>query len=152
MMKSQGVKFYPEVGQQDGLAATYVCEYPVSSPVSSLTRKDIGALEQLELYKRIQQNWCEHNASLTVYVKDDEWFEVGNWVYKNWNLINGVSFLPFDGGQYKLAPYKEISETEYNTKMKKFKPVDYEQLSEFETSDNTSGAKELACSGDKCDI
>ena len=151
MLKDQGVKFYPEVGQKDGLATTYVCEYAVSSPSDSLTRRDIGAIEQLELYKRIQEHWCEHNASLTVYVKDDEWFEVGNWVYQNWDIINGVSFLPYDGGQYKLAPYKEITKEEYmaygyNT------TIDYSQLSKYETEDNTEGAKELACSGDKCDI
>ena len=150
MMREQGVTFYPEVGQKDGLATTYVCEFPVISPDDSLTRKDIGAIEQLELYKRIQENWCEHNASLTVYVKDDEWFEVGNWVYQNWNIINGVSFLPYDGGQYELAPYKEISESKYNSIISK--AIDYEQLPKFETSDNTSGAKELACSGDKCDV
>jgi len=150
MMREQGVTFYPEVGQKDGLATTYVCEFPVISPDDSLTRKDIGAIEQLELYKRIQENWCEHNASLTVYVKDDEWFEVGNWVYQNWNIINGVSFLPYDGGQYELAPYKEITESKYNSIISK--AIDYEQLPKFETSDNTSGAKELACSGDKCDV
>ena len=152
MMKEQGVTFYPEVGQKDGLATTYVCEYPVNSPSNCLTRKDIGAIEQLELYKLIQENWCEHNASLTVYVKDNEWFEVGNWVYKNWNIINGVSFLPYDSGHYKLAPYKEITEKEYNKRMETFIDSDYSKLSKYETEDNTEGAKELACSGDKCDI
>ena len=152
MMKAQGVVFYPEVGQKDGLATTYVCEYPVSSPTGSITRVDLGAIEQLELYKRIQKNWCEHNASLTVYVKDNEWFEVGNWVYKNWNIINGVSFLPYDSGHYKLAPYKEITEQEYTNIIKTFIDADYSKLSKYETEDNTEGAKELACSGDKCDI
>ena len=106
----------------------------------------------MELYKLIQENWCEHNASLTVYVKDNEWFEVGNWVYKNWNIINGVSFLPYDSGHYKLAPYKEITEKEYNERMETFINSDYSKLSKYETEDNTEGAKELACSGDKCDI
>tara|TARA_R110002020_G_scaffold180951_1_gene375693 strand:+ start:86 stop:1633 length:1548 start_codon:yes stop_codon:yes gene_type:complete len=152
MMKEQGVTFYPEVGQKDGLATTYVCEFPVISPDNCLTRADIGAIEQLELYKRIQKHWCEHNASLTVYVKDDEWFEVGNWVYKNWDIINGVSFLPYDTGHYKLAPYKEITKDKYNSLVKDFKETDYSKLSKYETEDNTEGAKELACSGDKCDI
>ena len=152
MMKAQGMKFYPEVGQKNGHVSTYVCEFAVSSPPNNITRKDYGAIEQLELYKRIQQNWCEHNASLTVYVKDTEWLEVGNWVYKNWNIINGVAFLPYDGGKYELAPYLEITEEEYEKALKKTPKLDYTKLSKYEKEDNTSGSHEYACVGDKCDI
>jgi len=152
MMKAQGMKFYPEVGQQNGHVSTYVCEFAVASPPNNITRKDYGAIEQLELYKRIQQNWCEHNASLTVYVKDTEWLEVGNWVYKNWNIINGVAFLPYDGGKYELAPYLEITEEEYKKALKRTPKLDYTKLSKYEKQDSTSGSHEYACVGDKCDI
>jgi len=152
MMKSQGVKFEPEVGQEDGKATTVVCAFPVKSPDTATTRESVTALEQLEHYRKLQENWCEHNASLTVYVKDDEWFEVGNWVYKNWNIISGVSFLPYDGGKYELAPYEEISKKEYEEYKKSFPTIDYSKLSKFELEDTTTGARELACSGDKCEI
>ena len=152
MMKDQGMKFYPEVGQKDGLATTYVCEYAVASPPNNITRQDLGAIEQLELYKLIQENWCEHNASLTVYVKDDEWLEVGNWVYQNWDNINGVSFLPYDGGKYELAPYLEITETEYKKAIKRTPKLDYTKLRQYEKEDSTSGSREYACVGDKCEI
>ena len=117
-----------------------------------MTRTDMTAMEQLKHYKNLQLNWCEHNASMTVYVKEDEWFEVGNWVYKNWDIINGVSFLPFDGGQYTLAPYEEIDHYTYETLIKKFPDIDYNKLSEYELQDQTEGGKEYACVGDKCDI
>ena len=87
-----------------------------------------------------------------MYVKEDEWFEVGNWVYKNWDIVSGISFLPYDGGKYELAPYEEISKKEYEEYKKSFPKIDYSKLSQFELEDNTTGAKELACSGDKCDI
>ena len=105
MLKAQGVPCQPENVQDAETPTTWVFEFPVKSPDGCLTRKDVTAMEQLKHYKNLQLNWCEHNASMTVYVKEDEWFEVGNWVYKNWDIINGVSFLPYDGGHYELAPY-----------------------------------------------
>ena len=105
MMKDVGVPCSPENGQTEEDANTWVLEFPVKSPEGCITRKDVTALDQLSHYKNLQHNWCEHNASMTVYVRDDEWFEVGNWVYKNWDIINGVAFLPYDGGHYNLAPY-----------------------------------------------
>ena len=110
------------------------------------------AMDQLKHYKNLQLNWCEHNASMTVYVKEDEWFEVGNWVYKNWDIINGVSFLPYDGGQYTLAPYEEIDHYTYENLIKNFPDINYSKLSEYELQDETEGAKEYACVGEKCDI
>jgi ribonucleoside-diphosphate reductase alpha chain len=89
---------------------------------------------------------------MTVYVKEDEWFEVGNWVYKNWDIINGVSFLPYDGGQYTLAPYEEIDHYTYENLIKNFPDINYSKLSEYELQDETEGAKEYACVGEKCDI
>tara|TARA_R110000824_G_scaffold1291_2_gene6722 strand:+ start:55 stop:1920 length:1866 start_codon:yes stop_codon:yes gene_type:complete len=152
LMKDSGVKCNPEVGQQKANATTWVLEFPVKSPEGCMTRKDVSALDQLSHYKNLQHNWCEHNASMTVYVRDDEWFEVGNWVYKNWDIINGVSFLPYDGGRYKLAPYEEIDARTYERLIKKVPRIDYKQLSRYELEDNTQGKGEYACVGDKCEI
>lgn len=177
MMRDQGVKFMPEVGQRrkdwnaaergdrdvctiyvDGekwskdKVTTWVVAFPVKAPRGSVTRDEMSALDQLEWYKKIQENWCEHNASMTVYVKDEEWFEVGNWVYKHWDIINGVSFLPYDGGKYELAPYEHISKEEYEEMLEKFPDIDYGMLSEFEADDNTTGSKSYACVGDKCEL
>ena len=152
MMKDKGIKASPEVGQQEGNATTWVLEFPVKSPDDCITRKDVTALDQLKHYKNLQHNWCEHNASMTVYVRDDEWFEVGNWVYKNWDIINGVSFLPYDGGHYELAPYEEIDHRTYERLIKKLPVVNYKLLSDYEMNDNTQGKAEYACVGDKCEI
>lgn len=97
-------------------------------------------------------NWCEHNQSITVYVKDAEWLEVGNWVYSNFDFISGVSFLPFDGGSYKQAPYEAITEKQYHDMAKTFPQIDYTQLSQFEMEDNTTGAQNLACVAGACEL
>jgi len=152
MMKEKGIKCSPEVGQTRQNASTWVLEFPVKSPDGCITRKDVSAEEQLSHYKNLQHNWCEHNASMTVYVRDDEWFEVGNWVYKNWDIINGVSFLPFDGGKYKLAPYEEIDHRTYERLIKTLPLINYTDLSAYEMEDNTQGKAEYACVGDKCEI
>ena len=152
MLKAQGVPCQPENGQDAETATTWVFEFPVKSPDGCLTRKDVTAMEQLKHYKNLQLNWCEHNASMTVYVKEDEWFEVGNWVYKNWDIINGVSFLPYDGGHYELAPYEEIDHYTYESLIKKFPDINYDELSQYELEDETQGSHEYACVGDKCDI
>ena len=151
-MRDSGIPCHPEVGQTKKKASTWVLEFPVKSPEGCMTRKDVTALDQLKHYKNLQHNWCEHNASMTVYVKDKEWFEVGNWVYQNWDIINGVSFLPYDGGHYKLAPYEEIDARTYERLIKKLPRIDYKQLSKYELEDNTQGKTEYACTGDKCDI
>jgi ribonucleoside-triphosphate reductase len=152
MLKKQGVPCHPENGQDKNDATTWVLEFPVKSPEGCITRKDLSAMDQLKHYKNLQLNWCEHNASMTVYVRDDEWFEVGNWVYQNWDIINGVSFLPYDGGNYQLAPYEEIDHYTYESLIKKFPQINYNKLTKYELEDNTQGKAEYACVGDKCDI
>jgi ribonucleoside-diphosphate reductase alpha chain len=152
LMKEAGIKCSPENGQTKKDATTWVLEFPVKSPEGCITRKDVSALDQLKHYKNLQHNWCEHNASMTVYVRDDEWFEVGNWVYQNWDIINGVSFLPYSGGKYELAPYEEIDHRTYERLIKKLPIIDYTQLSQYELEDNTQGKSEFACVGDKCEI
>ena len=152
MMKDEGIKCSPENGQTRQSASTWVLEFPVKSPDGCITRKDITALDQLKHYKNLQHNWCEHNASMTVYVRDDEWFEVGNWVYQNWDIINGVSFLPYSGGKYKLAPYEEIDHRTYERLIKALPLINYNLLAAYENQDNTQGKAEYACVGDKCEI
>ena len=152
LMRDSGIKASPEVGQTKRNATTWVLEFPVKSPDGCITRKNVTALDQLKHYKNLQHNWCEHNASMTVYVRDDEWFDVGNWVYQNWEIINGISFLPYDGGKYKLAPYEEIDARTYERLIKKLPRIDYKQLSKYELNDNTQGKAEYACVGDKCEI
>ena len=152
MLKDLGIKANPENGQQELDASTWVLEFPVKSPEGCVTRADVSALDQLKHYKNLQHNWCEHNASMTVYVRDDEWFEVGNWVYQNWDIINGVSFLPYSGGKYQLAPYEEIDHRTYERLIKGQPVIDYKQLSQYENQDNTQGKAEYACVGDKCEI
>lgn len=131
---------------------TWVVSFPVKSPKNAVCRESVSAIDQLEHYRLMQENWCEHNASCTVYVKDDEWFEVGNWVYKHWNIINGVSFFPYAGGKQEQQPYEEITKEQYDKMIKNFPKLDYKKLFIYEEKDNTQGSQELACSGDKCDI
>jgi ribonucleoside-triphosphate reductase len=152
LMKAMGIKCNPENGQTVKDASTWVLEFPVKSPDGCITRKDVTALDQLSHYKNLQHNWCEHNASMTVYVRDDEWFEVGNWVYKNWDIINGISFLPYSGGKYELAPYEEIDARTYERLIKALPLINYALLSKYEHQDNTQGKSEFACVGDKCEI
>ena len=92
MLKKQGVPCHPENGQTEKDATTWVLEFPVKSPEGCITRKDLSRWTNLKHYKNLQLNWCEHNASMTVYVREDEWFEVGNWVYQNWDIITVFLF------------------------------------------------------------
>jgi ribonucleoside-diphosphate reductase alpha chain len=131
---------------------TWVVSFPVKSPKTAVTVDQVNAIQQLEWYKKIQTNWCEHNASITVYVKDDEWFEVGNWVYKNWDIVNGVSFLPYDNHRYQQPPYEFITEEEYVELSKKVIKIDYGMLPLFEKEDGTEGAKSFACVAGVCEI
>lgn len=130
---------------------TWIVSFPVAAPKDSITVEDVTALEQLEWYKKIQKSWCEHNASITVYVKPEEWLSVGDWVYKNWEIVNGISFLPLDDHVYEQAPYEKITKEEFEKMSKSFPKIDYSQLGKYETEDNTEGAKSLACAGGICD-
>lgn len=131
---------------------TWVVSFPVAAPDGSFVVEQCSAISQLEWYKKIQTNWCEHNASITVYVKEDEWLEVGDWVYKNWDIVNGISFMPHDGGKYEQPPYEAITETRYEEMVKAAKKIDYSQLSRYELEDTSQGSKEYACAGSGCEL
>ena len=133
-------------------ASTVVFSWPISA-AGEVTREKMSAIDQLVLWKRLQDNWCEHKPSCTVYVREGEWMAVGAWVYEHFDDLSGVSFLPYDNGSYKQAPYTEITEEAYNEAVAAFPPrIDWDCLAEFETEDTTTGTQELACSGGVCEI
>ena len=147
-----GVPNSPEVGQSEKDCTTRVFEFPIHHK-SNVYRNDMNALEQLEFWKKFKENYTDHNPSVTIYVKDEEWLEVGAWVYKNWDVVGGLSFLPYDGGVYTLAPYEEIDKQRYEELLAKFpKNIDFTKLTEYEKDDYTTGAKEYACVGGACGI
>jgi len=149
-MKDQGIPSEPCVMKPD---QTTVFSFPVKSPEGAVVRDDVSAMEQLKTWLIYQRHWCEHKPSVTVSVKDDEWMEVGAFVYKYFDEMSGVSFLPYDGGTYQQAPYQECGKSDYNT-LKDLMPksIDWSKLSEYEQEDNTSGMQTMACSGDSCEI
>lgn len=144
--------FKPNKQWSPELVNTWVISFPFKAPEGSLTADDLSAIQQLEWYKKVQLNWCEHNASATIYVKPHEWFEVGNWVYQNWDIINGISFLPYLEHNYKQAPYESITKEQYEKMIKMVKKIDYSQLHLYESEDVTQGAKTYACSGNTCEL
>jgi ribonucleoside-diphosphate reductase alpha chain len=133
---------------------TTVFYFPVKSPEGSVTRHDVDAIESLELWKTLQDHWCEHKPSATVSVKEEEWPKVGAWVYENFESLSGVSFLPYDGGSYKQAPYQEVSEEEWNDWIRHHPPVeiDWSKLADYEKEDTTTSSQELACTGNVCEV
>jgi len=139
----------------DAECPTWVVEFPVKSPEGCLTRADETALGQLDRYLQIMRTWCNergHNQSATVYVRDHEWDEVGAWLYKHFEEVTGLSFLPYDGGNYRLAPYEEISEEKYRQLAATFPVINYDLLKLYENEDMGSGSQELACVGGACEI
>lgn len=152
MLKDQKLPYHPEVGQVSDTANTYVLEFPVKAPEGAATRNDVTALSQLEYWKLVKTNFTEHNPSVTVYVSDDEWIAVANWLYNNWEYIGGLSFLPKDNHVYELAPYEEITEERYKELVAKFPDIDFSQIFVYEKKDETENAKELACVAGVCEI
>jgi len=146
----QGVPCEDDLMQPDN---TVVFSFPMKSPTKAVLREDLSAITQLENWKNYQENWCEHKPSVTISVKEDEWFEVGSWVYKNFKDVAGVSFLPHSDHTYKQAPYQDITKEEYLTLSKQMpRNVDWTLLSNYEQEDNTTGTQELACSAGACEI
>jgi len=132
---------------------TIVFSFPIESPKNAIFRKDKSALEQLELWLTYQKFWCEHKPSVTITVKEDEWLDVGAWVYKNFNDICGVSFLPYSDHSYKQAPYQDCTKKEYTALLKQMpKDVNWSDLDAYEQEDNTVGSQTMACSGGSCEV
>ena len=152
MLRDQGVPCHPEVGQSMADATTYVLEFPVKSPDGAILKNDLTAIEQLEHWKTVKQNFTEHNPSVTISVGDDEWIAVAHWVYERWDLVGGLSFLPRLDHVYQLAPYEEIDEEKYNELVKKMKNVDYSKIVSYEREDELDIKAELACVSGTCEI
>lgn len=152
MVQDQGIPVVPEVGYSTSTASTMVMEFPIKAPEGALTNKDVTALDMLHEWKRLKEHFTEHNPSVTIYAGDEEWLEIANFVYKNWDKVGGLSFLPRSEHVYQLAPYEEITEEEYNERKANFKDIDFAKLSDYEIEDSTVGAKELACAGGNCEV
>lgn len=144
-LKDMGVPSEPDVTKPDNTTVFY---FPIKAPVGAVTTADLTAIEHLEIWKLYRQHWTEHNPSVTISVKEDEWVTVGSWVYDNFDEIGGVSFLPFTEHTYAQAPYQEITATEYETWVAKMpEDIGWNLLTLYESEDGTSGSQELACSG-----
>ncbi len=152
MLKDQGVPHFPEVGQTYDTAHTFVLEFPVKAPKGGVFKDDINAIDQLEHWKVVKVNYTEHNPSVTVSVGDDEWIEVASWVYKNWDIVGGLSFLPRSNHVYQLAPYEAITEQRYNELKGTVANIDFSKIMTYEMHDETEVKKELACVGGVCEI
>ena len=116
-------------------------------------RNDMTAIEQLEFCEIYNKYWCDHKCSVTINVKEHEWFDVGAWVYKNFDDLSGVSFLPYSDHIYKQAPYQECTKEKYETLVQKMpKKLNWEDLKKYEKTDNTIGSQSFACSGNSCEV
>jgi ribonucleoside-diphosphate reductase alpha chain len=147
-MIDMGIPNEPEVNNPDKIC---VFSFPVKAPNNCKIASDFGAMDQLNIWKIYSDYWVEHNVSCTIYVRDHEWIEVSAWVYKNFNEIGGLSFLPYSENIYKQAPYQAVTEEEYNELLEKF-PKDVDFSTFYEDEDNTTASHELACVGGKCEL
>lgn len=152
MLRDQGVPYHPEVGQSLENATTYVIDFPVKAPGGSVFKNDLSAIQQLEYWKMVKTNYTEHNPSVTVSVGDDEWLQVANWLYENWDIIGGLSFLPRSNHVYQLAPYEEINKARYEALSKQWEGIDFSKIISYEMTDETENKRELACAGGTCEI
>jgi len=131
--------------------STVVFSFPIKAPDGARVREDLTAIQHLELWLMYQKNWCEHKPSVTISVKEEEWLEVGAWVWKNFDDISGISFLPHDGGTYRQAPYEECTKKEYEEMLAKMpNEIHWDKL--IEHNDNVTGTQELACAVGGCEI
>ena len=132
---------------------TMVFSFPIKSPENATCRSDMTAMEQLEMWLTYQNYWCEHKPSVTITVKEDEWMDVGAWVWKHFDQVSGISFLPHSDHSYRQAPYQDCDEETYINLLSEMPVgVDWSELASYEESDNTSGTQTFACSGDSCEV
>lgn len=148
-LKDVGVPNEPDVMAPD---STTVFTFPVAAPDHAVTRDELSAIEHLEIWKTYKTHWTEHNPSVTINVKEDEWIEVANWVYENWEFVGGISFLPYDSGSYRQAPYQEVKAKTYDSLVEQMPVIDWTWLSDYEHEDTTSGSQTLACTANHCEV
>ncbi len=149
-MKASGIPNEPDYLKPEHQT---VFSFPMMAPKGSVCRKDMTAIEQLEIWKVYAKHWCEHKPSVTISVKEDEWIPVGAWCWENFEHVSGISFLPFSDHTYQQAPYQDIDEKTYK-KLAKEMPtnIDWNKLQDFEKEDNTKGSQELACTAGVCEL
>lgn len=152
MLRDQGVPYQPEIGQSEETATTYVFSFPVKSPTGSIYKNNLSALDLLEYWKIVKLQYTEHNPSVTISVGEDEWINVANWVYENWDIVGGLSFLPRSNHVYQLAPYEEIDEQKYEEMKQKFMGIDFSKIVTYEAEDETEMKRELACTSGSCEL
>lgn len=145
-LMNQGVPYEEDVTNPSNI----VFSFPQKAPEGSVLRDKLSAIEQLEIYKTYYQNWCEHNPSVTIYVKEKEWLEVAAWVFKNFDYLGGVSFLPHTDHIYRQAPYQEVSKEEYEKTVESMPKIQWEEF--IETEDNVVSYKELSCIAGVCEL
>jgi len=149
-LKDVGIPAEPDVMNPD---KTTVFSFPQAAPEGAITRKDLTAVEHLEMWLTYQRHWCEHKPSVTISVREDEWLEVGAWVYEHFDEMSGVSFLPYSEHTYQQAPYQDVDEETYKEALEAMpKEIRWEDLSFYEFDDGTTGSQELACSSGACEI
>jgi hypothetical protein len=152
LAKDQGIPVKPEVGYSTSNASTMVLEFPIKAPEGAVTVKDVSALQMLNEWKRLKLYFTEHNPSATIYVDDKEWIAVANFIYENWDIVGGLSFLPRSDHVYQLAPYEEITVEQYTAMKSQMPDIDFSQLILYEKEDETTGARELACAAGACEF
>lgn len=149
-LKDAGIPNEPDVMKPDDTTVFY---FPIKAPKNAVLTKDLTAIDHLEMWKTYREHWTEHNPSVTVNVREDEWLRVGAWVYDNFDSVGGVSFLPASEHTYKQAPYQEITKEEYEVALKNMPTsIDWSVLSLYETVDSTTGSQELSCTAGVCEI
>jgi ribonucleoside-diphosphate reductase alpha chain len=152
MLKDQKFPYHPEVGEAESSASTYVLEFPIKAPKKAITRNDLSAIEQLEYWKKVKTSYTEHNPSQTILVGENEWIETADWVYENWDIVGGLSFLPREDHVYKLPPFEEITREKYEELASKMPDIDFSQIIAYEKDDQTTGAKAPACESPVCEL
>jgi ribonucleoside-diphosphate reductase alpha chain len=149
-MKDQKIPNQPCVMKPE---QTTVFSFPVKSPTNAIVTEDMSAIDQLETWLMYQRHWCEHKPSVTINVRKDEWFEVGAFVYKHFDEMSGVSFLPYNEHTYQQAPYQDITKKEYETLLSLMpEKIDWSLLTEYEKEDSTNSSQTFACTGDVCEV
>ena len=149
LLKEAGVPHEPVRGKE-GVATVF--EFPMRAPAGARTRSQVGALDQLALYRVYRDNWCEHNPSTTIYYRDADFFAVAQWIWENFDAVGGVSFLPGSDHVYPQAPYEEITEEEFLRRAKAMPEIDWSRLREIEKEDGTNPQAEPACAGGMCEV
>ena len=148
-LKNKGIEVEDDLFDKSKITAVF--SFPMKAPKGAILRDGMTALEQLENWLIYQRHWCEHKPSVTISVKDDEWIQVGAWVWKHFNEISGVSFLPHDGGSYQQAPYEDCTKEQYEELLSRT-PKTIDWLDFIEEDDNTVGQQTLACTAGSCEI